>query len=515
MPDDSNSDGRPLTYGEYVDAEAVFGDAIDYTQVRIYEGDYWGSGDERVSKDVYSTFDGEIFVPENIYRDDFSVSPTDKQYFLHEMTHVWQDQNYIDPLGEQVWEDQKKLGGLRDAVYVYELDGRDFLDYNKEQQGRIIEDYFLAASNRPWPGNEKIDVDDYEDLLPFDLYGGERLRPPANDDGDGASADIGSQPEISSDPFDQLFGQLPLAQPSSESAPEAAPDNPGASTLPNAGSGNNGPIPSGDVPSAEPSQRGTSPELGAPPANAAPQPAAAPASPPSEPAPTAQPLTPEDIANDPELAEDQRELDANRDAQGGDSTNAQEPPPGYDDRSQDEIGEEMEAALRGEAAGSDDDSEDEDEPEQPETDGSSEMPNPVDDGPSYVNDFSVLVNRNAPYVNPGPGDFDMPAVDGDIFDLLNRNAPAVNPGSGDFDMPTVSGDVSMLLNRNAPTVNPGLVDFDMPAGGDLSDLLDRNGPRQAAALDDADLAGSSVNDDLLSDFDFSGGLDDFAGFDIV
>jgi hypothetical protein len=125
-------------------------------------------------------------------------------------------------------------------------------------------------------------------------------------------------------------------------------------------------------------------------------------------------------------------------------------------------------------------------------------------------DFTILVNRNGPAVNPGSGDFDMPVVSGDIADLFGRSAPATNPGSGDFDMPVVGGSISQLLTRNAPLVNPGLVDFDMPTGGDLSDLFDRNGPRQTI---ETDLAASAVGDDLL--FDLGSSIEDFSGFEVV
>lgn len=495
MANPNDAEGRPLTDGEFVDAEAVFGDAIDYTQVRIHDGDYWGYGN-----DVLTTFEGEIFIPEAEYQDDFSLGSLDERAaFLHEMTHVWQDQNFIG-YNDDIAQALAENGGNYDALYDYVLaPGKSFFNYNNEQQGIIVEDYFRAANNRPIPGN-KNSVDDYEGVLPFDQDGGERLVPivPATD-APGALGYIGSQPETPSDPAAQ---QIP-----------STPQSPGAPALSDSGVADAGPPLSETAPSAAPPQLGSSPESVAPPTAVEPPQQTAP-----EGVSTAQPLTPEDIAGDPELAADQRYIDENGDVQGGDNTRADntrgETPADYDDRPQDEIGEEMEAVLRGDDSGADDDSEDEDEPEQAEAGSGDEMPNPVDDPSPGNGDFSVLVNRNAPYTNPGAGDFDMPDVGGDLSDLLNRTAPAVNPGSGDFDMPSMGGDASILLNRSAPVTNPGLFDIDMPVGGDLSDLLDRNGPRQTLS-NDAESAVSSPSDDLFSDLDFGGDLGGFAGFDIL
>jgi hypothetical protein len=481
---------RPLTSGEIDMSEAIFGNSIDYTKVTVTDGgsigiDFTGQDGATARAFVRSS---SIFFDSDGYSNDFSGTDIfNKGVFVHEMTHVFQTQNGIDPDNIEVELDLAENGGNPYGVYEYKTDpNKGFLDYNNEQQAEIAKDYYFDSVLPPSTPEGDATVQARRDVLPFDIFGGELLDllESAEDDAqgsDGAPANTGNS------------GAQPT--PAAPAVPsQAGPDAPGAQPPAETGSGAAGPLRLVDAPSETPS-----------------------AGPSPEPAPTLNPTAApdSDAAPGPTLGDLTGEP-----PQGGDNAPApaEDGPPDFDDRSADEIFEELEAALRDEPTNQDDDSEPDDgagDEDEPETDGSSEMPNPIDDGPSYVTDFSVLVNRNAPYVNPGSGDFDLPDADGDIFDLLNRNAPATNPGPGDFDMPAGSTDFSVLLNRNAPVVNPGLIDFDLPVGdGDLSDLLNRNGPRQAPGPDAADLPDSAVDSDL-SDFDFGSSLEDFAGLDIA
>jgi hypothetical protein len=275
----------------------------------------------------------------------------------------------------------------------------------------------------------------YHDVLPFDAFGGERSREPVvapiNEDG----SPLGSQP------------------PASPAPPQAGFNNPGPSTAPNAepGEPEELTLSEEDALSLSPSQPGSSLEPATPPPAAADEPAKA------APNPSAEPPAPQPEPEGPTLAE--------------------------------LLGDEYVDPNEERAVTEDEGNEgNEDDDEEQGTGGAgNEMPNPMDDGPSYVNaDSSVLLNRNAPYVNPGSEDY---------FDVTAG-------GSGDY---------TVLLNRNAPYVNPGLGDIDMPVGDvDLSVLLNRNGPRQTSGPGDADmLSVSSTFDDSLPDIPMHLDLENF------
>lgn len=507
-PNDSGLEGRPLTSGEIAIARPIFGDSIDYTDVLVFEG-------KESDIAAASAIGSNIFFPTETYFDDYSgagVLRSEAATFLHEMTHVWQDQNGVDIEASQIEALQKTSGDYL-AIYDYTLrPGAEFLDYNIEQQARIVQDYYLLDQGLP-PRSEfpaplaTPTAEDYLDILRFDEPAEEApeniARPPEptirpiNEDGspiDGGQVAPPVEPTIR--PINEDGSPIDAEQP-------APPANPEPTIRPINEDGS--PI--------EPAPAQTGPSLSAP------EPTVTPVLEPAEEAPSEPSLDTGPSEPGPTLGE---LTGSDGPPNGDDGIPVEDDEPAFDDRSADEIAEEMEAALRGETTDQDDDSETDDgagapeDEEEPETGGSSETPNPIDDPSPGNGDISVLVNRNAPAVNPGSGDFDLAGVDGDIFDLLDRNAPAVNPGSGDFDMPIVVGDLSDLLDRNAPAVNPGLGDFDVAGvGGDLSDLLDRNGPRQTFEVADTDLASSTVGDRLLSDLDLGASFDDFAAFDIV
>jgi len=129
---------RSLTPGEIEMARLVFGDAVDYSSVKVHNHGYWlffGFQD----KNTAVTPNGEMYFPKGIYLDDFSAdSIGNQQFFIHEMTHVWQYQ-----LGYNV----KLVRGPRPGMsYDYVLDEtRLFHDYNMEAQGDMLADYFLVT----------------------------------------------------------------------------------------------------------------------------------------------------------------------------------------------------------------------------------------------------------------------------------------------------------------------------------------------------------------------------------
>ena len=121
---------RKLTQNEIYYAERIFKNGIDYNEVIIHnEPIFPFQGRQAV------TPNGQIYFPTNEYLPDFGLGKDDDvSWFIHEMMHVWQYQ-----MGYPV-----KLNYIFGPHnYDYELDATKTLaDYNLEQQGDIIADYF-------------------------------------------------------------------------------------------------------------------------------------------------------------------------------------------------------------------------------------------------------------------------------------------------------------------------------------------------------------------------------------
>lgn len=131
---------RPLSAGETALARRVFGDSIDYSRVSVTEGKFIGF-------QPYGTAmapDGHLYMY-GCYKNDYSCEADHWQgHFIHEMTHVWQQQNGIlNPIAEAM-KLSIKFRFNYNAAYDYKLEhGKDLLDYNMEQQASIVQDYFM------------------------------------------------------------------------------------------------------------------------------------------------------------------------------------------------------------------------------------------------------------------------------------------------------------------------------------------------------------------------------------
>lgn len=134
---------RRLTEGEIAMARTVFGDAVDYEKVWIHSHGWWlflGFQDKRTAV----TPNGEMYVPRAIYMDDFSAGKPDdrgKALFMHEMVHIWQYQmDYWIKL-HAMW---VTIRGA--SAYAYNLTAASQLsDFNMEQQGNIVSDYYMIC----------------------------------------------------------------------------------------------------------------------------------------------------------------------------------------------------------------------------------------------------------------------------------------------------------------------------------------------------------------------------------
>ena len=125
---------RRLTPGEIAMARLVFGDAIDYAKVSVYARAYLPFGLQPPRTAMAP--DGNLYFPRGCFQDDFSACDiTDRMWFIHEMTHVWQFQ-----LGYPV----RLRGAIRVGLpYAYRLaDGKRLSDYNMEAQGNLLADWF-------------------------------------------------------------------------------------------------------------------------------------------------------------------------------------------------------------------------------------------------------------------------------------------------------------------------------------------------------------------------------------
>jgi hypothetical protein len=131
---------RPLTEAEIAMASLLFGDAIDYSRVRIHGRRYMPFQ----PKNCCMTPNGSMYFHRSCFLPDYTrADPGAVHWFMHEMAHVWQHQ-----LGYPV----RLRGAFRVGLsYDYTLREDALLsDYNMEAQGDLLADYFvLNYLNKP------------------------------------------------------------------------------------------------------------------------------------------------------------------------------------------------------------------------------------------------------------------------------------------------------------------------------------------------------------------------------
>lgn len=115
-------------------ARLVFGDAIDYARVRIFNRCYLPFGLQPAN--CAMSPNGSIYFHRSCYLANYAAAdPPARHWFIHEMTHVWQYQ-----LGYPV----RLRGAIRIGLpYAYALrEGAALGDFNMEAQGDVLADYF-------------------------------------------------------------------------------------------------------------------------------------------------------------------------------------------------------------------------------------------------------------------------------------------------------------------------------------------------------------------------------------
>jgi hypothetical protein len=143
---------RPLTAGEIALARSVFGEAIDYSKVRLVRRKWWPF--QPVRYIMAPTGNIHFHPKSDAWSEDFSAEPLGQQaFFIHEMTHVWQ----VQAKGRLF------LLLMRHPLsrYDYALKpGKPFSRYGIEQQAELVAHRFLAdrGANIAAPPS---------DLLPF------------------------------------------------------------------------------------------------------------------------------------------------------------------------------------------------------------------------------------------------------------------------------------------------------------------------------------------------------------
>ena len=147
--------GRALTHSEIELCRSIFGQAIDYDRVNVFNRKWWLFQHPRVTMAP----DGNLwFHPKgHLFFDDFCGSPRNVQaLFVHEMVHVWQHQQGVFlPLARHPF-----------CRYDYRLQaGKSFAEYGIEQQAEIVSHYFLLKSGARLKNG--YGIGDYQGLLPF------------------------------------------------------------------------------------------------------------------------------------------------------------------------------------------------------------------------------------------------------------------------------------------------------------------------------------------------------------
>jgi len=141
---------RSLTAGEIRLARSVFGDAIDYSKVRLLRRKWWPFQPRNVAMAPCGNIH---FHPHgHLWSHDFSTEPLHLQgFFIHEMTHVWQAQTrgrFYLPLMRHPF-----------CRYRYRVvPGRTFGRYGLEQQAEIVRHLFLARNGVAGIATPAIDL---------------------------------------------------------------------------------------------------------------------------------------------------------------------------------------------------------------------------------------------------------------------------------------------------------------------------------------------------------------------
>lgn len=135
---------RGLTEAETAELRKVYGDSVDYSDIRIKEG-HLGIANGLAPHTIGNT----IYIPEGwLNPNDPNYQSQRNELLVHEAAHTWQYQNGgTDYIGESLWNQAigALTGGSRDAAYNYEQpisQGKSWAELNPEQQAHLLDEAY-------------------------------------------------------------------------------------------------------------------------------------------------------------------------------------------------------------------------------------------------------------------------------------------------------------------------------------------------------------------------------------
>lgn len=134
--------GVALTEGEIALVKSVFGEKIDEDDLRRYKKLFTPQNFNKTSAAVLGSSKRIKFYGQKQHEADYSQpkDPSNLYVFMHEMTHVWQEQRKM-PVSFQ---NKRRPNADEDMMYYYKLSPHSrFKDFPTEQQASIIGEYAL------------------------------------------------------------------------------------------------------------------------------------------------------------------------------------------------------------------------------------------------------------------------------------------------------------------------------------------------------------------------------------
>ena len=152
-------DSRPMEAHEINEAKKVFGDQLDYDELRIFEGaelpnfiDDIGRLLKGMDKRAQNMKNAITLGNWCIFGRELETEhPNDMAWMIHELTHAWQYQTLGWDYLSKALSAQKNLGakaydfGGEDGLKSSRKNGKLFKEFNMEQQGDITREYYQLS----------------------------------------------------------------------------------------------------------------------------------------------------------------------------------------------------------------------------------------------------------------------------------------------------------------------------------------------------------------------------------
>jgi hypothetical protein len=156
---------RELTVGEIKFLEPIFGRTLHYYAIHCDINKHQLGG-----PDNSITLSGNPLFAQQVYEEDFSKADINSQWiFVHEVTHAWQWQHGRYPVWEGLGLAMRHGAKHYDKSYPYDLNGgKNFDDYNLEQQASIMADYWIVSRCGKSPrhnNNKDAKESDYSEII--------------------------------------------------------------------------------------------------------------------------------------------------------------------------------------------------------------------------------------------------------------------------------------------------------------------------------------------------------------